>query len=138
MLVQIYQYWYRQKYWLGTYIGIGIGWTHICATLAPSSNDTLERFAFPLFIKPRSSDIHNEQADIFDIDTRVSTEDEDKGQEMISWQQRTECNWATGGWTRSSLLAASEGQTSPTQNLSSVVSIEEVRTRTMTSSMARD
>jgi hypothetical protein len=31
MMVQIY--WYQQKYWLGEYIGISIGWTNISLTL---------------------------------------------------------------------------------------------------------
>jgi hypothetical protein len=33
MSIQIYRYQYRQKYWPGTYIGIGIGWTHIGLSL---------------------------------------------------------------------------------------------------------
>jgi hypothetical protein len=33
MLVLIYLYRYRQKYWLLEYISIGIGWTHIGPTL---------------------------------------------------------------------------------------------------------
>ena len=37
MLVNIYQYQYQQKYRLGEYIGIGIGWTHRGSNLLTST-----------------------------------------------------------------------------------------------------
>jgi hypothetical protein len=42
MLVLIYRYRYLQKYRLGDYICIGIGWTHIGPTLNFTDFDNIE------------------------------------------------------------------------------------------------
>ena len=76
---------------------------------------------------------NQEQTGTFDIDTRMKQDDEpDEGQEMTYWGQSTECNWYTGGWTKSTGSADFEGQASTTKNMSSMARMLNARAPVLT------